>query len=120
MICIIKLILLILSTLIRVNKPGGTRALTAENIILKQQLLLIRRKQQRAPKLTVYERILFGFLTGFIGLKRLSKVAVIISPVMLLKYHRALVKRKYQLLFGGKAPKKPGPRGPSQECVTLF
>ena len=33
-------------------RPGGVRAVIAENLLLKQQLIVLRRPRQRAPNLT--------------------------------------------------------------------
>ena len=41
--------------------PGGVRAVIAENLLLKQQLIVLRRPRQRAPHLTASDRLLFGF-----------------------------------------------------------
>ena len=106
--------------LIKLLRPGGVKALTAENIILRQQLISLGRCRKRAPKLTVFDRIMFGFLTAFINPKRLLKVAVIIKPATLLKFHQALVKHKYHLLFSNKTPKKPGPKGPGHEVINVI
>ncbi len=43
-------------------KPGGARAIVAENLLLKQQLLLACRSRQRAPRLSTLDRLLFGWL----------------------------------------------------------
>ena len=40
--------------------PGGVRAVIAENLLLKQQLIVLRRPRQRAPNLTSTERVLCG------------------------------------------------------------
>jgi hypothetical protein len=52
--------------------------------------------------------------------KRLSRIAIAIKPATLLRFHRALVKRKYQLLFSNKTKKKPGPAGPSQDLINVI
>src|SRR5713101_4658044 len=39
--------------------PGGVRAVIAENLLLKQQLIVLRRARQRAPNLTVSDRLLW-------------------------------------------------------------
>lgn len=44
---------------------------------------------------------------------------MIVRPATLLKFHKALVKRKYSLLFSAKRQLKPGPKGPSQEIIDL-
>jgi len=40
--------------------PGGVRAVIAENLVLKQQLIVLRRGQRRAPRLTLGDRLLCG------------------------------------------------------------
>ncbi len=41
-------------------KPGGARAIVAENLLLKQQLLVACRSRLRAPRLSALDRFLFG------------------------------------------------------------
>jgi hypothetical protein len=38
--------------------PGGVRAVIAENLVLKQQLIVLRRGRRRAPSLTMSDRLL--------------------------------------------------------------
>ena len=42
-------------------RRGGVRAVVAENLLLKQQLIVLRRGRQRAPSLTRSDRLLCGF-----------------------------------------------------------
>ena len=100
--------------------PGGARKIAAENIALRQQLIPLTRHRKRAHRLSIYERITFGFLTAIMSAKRLSRIAIAIKPAMLLKFHRALIKRKYQLLFSKKAIRRPGPKGPPQELIDAI
>ena len=37
-------------TVAKLCRPGGVRAVIAENLLLKQQLIVLRRARQRAPK----------------------------------------------------------------------
>jgi len=115
MLILIRFIFTFLSGFLRVLRPGGVRALMAENTALEQQLIIVRRKQKRSPNLTAIDRCLFGFLVGLISRKRLSKITVLVSPATLLKFHRALVKRKYHFLFSNKTTKKSGPKGPGKD-----
>jgi len=48
------------SALIRLCRPGGVRALAAENMALRQQLLVLTRQRQRVPQLTLMEKLTFG------------------------------------------------------------
>ena len=52
--------------IIRLMKPGGTKAVLAENILLKQQLLIVARSRQRAPNLVAADRFLLGFWSLFL------------------------------------------------------
>lgn len=117
---LITLILNFITVWLRLLTPGGVRRVAAENIALRNQLILVSRHPKRAPKLTLFDRILFGILTSMIGAKRLLRVAIVIKPATLLKFHRALVKRKCHLLFSNKNPKKPGPQGPSEALIDAI
>ena len=37
--------------------PGGVRAVIAENLLLKQQLIVLRRARKRAPNMTSSDRL---------------------------------------------------------------
>ena len=53
--------------------PGGVRAVIAENLLLKQQLIVPRRARQRAPNLTLSDRLLYGYESIFLGPERIQK-----------------------------------------------
>ena len=107
-------------TIIKVATPGGARSVVAESLILKHQLLILNRSRKRAPKLGVIDRVLLGLGTLLISPRRLMKVAVVIRPTTLLRFHRALVQRKYRRLFSGKSRCCPGPKGPSEELIAVI
>ncbi len=45
------------------------------------------------------------------------RAAIIVKPSTLLKFHAAMKRRKYQLLYSALRKGKPGPNGPSQEVI---
>ena len=101
--------------------PGGVRAVIAENLLLKQQLIVLRRPRQRAPRLTASDRLLFGFGSLFLSPGRIRKVAIGVRPSRLLAFHQALVRRKYRRLFSSsECPKQPGPKGPSEALIQAI
>ena len=101
--------------------PGGVRAVIAENLLLKQQLIVLRRPRQRAPRLTASDRLLFGFGSLFLSPGRIRKVAIGVRPSTLLAFQQALVRRTYRRLFSSsKCPKKPGPKGPSEALIQAI
>ena len=120
MIKIIAFILQYIFAWLRLLRPGGARALIAENIALRKQLLTVSRHQKRSPKLTAAERIIFGILAPMISAKRLSQVAITLKPATFLKFHKALVKRIYHLLFSNKISKKPGAKGPDKSLIDAI
>jgi hypothetical protein len=49
------LILLVhlITTVLRLGRPGGVRAVVAESVLAKHQLLIVNRSRRRAPNLRV-------------------------------------------------------------------
>jgi len=111
----------LLVTLAKFLKPGGTRAVIAENIMMRQQLIIMTRRQIRSSKLSPSDKFLFGYLAFFLKHTRLLKLAITLKPSTLLRFHKALVKGKYSALFSSvKTPRKPGPKGPSKELIAAI
>ena len=105
----------------RVCGRGGVRAVIAENLLLKQQLIVLRRTRRRAPNLTRSDRLLFGIGSLFLRPSRIRKLAIALRPSTLLAFHQALVRRKYRLLFSSRpCPKKPGPSGPDRALIAAI
>ena len=101
-------------TLAKLLRPGGVRAVAAESLLLKQQLIVSNRSRQRAPNLTTLDRFVLALITLFVSPRRIPKLSAIVKSATLLKFHKALVDRKYRLLFSSlDRPRKPGPKGPS-------
>ena len=71
-------------TAAKLCRPGGVRAVIAENLLLKQQLIVLRRSRQRAPNLRVGDRLLCGFGALFLSPGRIRKVAIGLRPSTLL------------------------------------
>jgi len=93
----------------------------AENLLLRQQLIMLRRSRRRAPNLSPVERLLAGACSILLYPRRLARAAVIFRPSTLLGIHRALVRRKYRNLFRSqRCHRKPGPPGPSPELVHVI
>jgi hypothetical protein len=57
---IFALIAHLVTTLVRLALPGGVRAVIAESLLLKHQLLILNRSRNRAPRLTPWDRLLLG------------------------------------------------------------
>jgi len=63
---VIYLLFQLFSNLSKLLRPGGSRTVIAENLILKQQLI-IHSPRQRAPNLSTQDRALLGFWSLFLN-----------------------------------------------------
>jgi len=111
----------LLVTLAKFVRPGGVRQVAAESILLKHQLLISNRSRRRAPNLTMLDRLVLGLATLFLSPHRIPRLSVSIRPATLFKFHKALVHRKYRLLFSSpRQRRKPGPKGPSEQLIAAI
>jgi putative transposase len=109
----------VLATIAKLLRPGGVRAVVAESALLKHQLVISSRTRRRAPNLNSVDRFVFGLGPLFVPASRLPKLAVILKPRTLLRFHEALKRRKYRWLFSSAGHRRPGPKGPSQELIDV-
>ena len=110
----------VLATIAKLMRPGGVRAVVAEFVLLKHQLVISRRARRRAPNLNLFDRFIFGLGSLFVPASRLPKLAVILKPRTLLRFHEALKRRKYRWLFSSGGHRRPGPKGPSQQLIDAI
>ena len=117
---LLLLLLHLLTTIAKLLGPGGAKAVVADSLLMKQQLMVINRSRRRAPNLSALDRFLFGFWSLFLDLRRIQRAAVIIRPSTLLKFHSLLKQRKYRTLYPTGSQSKPGPKGPSRELIQAI
>jgi len=117
---VIYLLFDLLTTLAKLLRPRGSRTVIAENLLLKQQLIIHSRSRQRAPNLTTQDRALLGFFSLFLNPRRIVRSVILIRPSTLLSFHDAMKKRKYRLLYSPRDGRKPGPKGPSKEVIDAI
>ena len=109
------------ATLVKLTSPGGVRCVIAESLLLKHQLIICGRSRRRAPPLTTLDRFVLGLTTMIVRPQRVEKLAAILKPATLLRFHKALVDRKYRRLFSSAATRrKPGPKGPTEEIIAVI
>ena len=96
-------------TTIRTVTLGGARAVIAESLLLKHQLLILNRSRKKAPRLRTLDCILLGLGTMLVAPQRVLRVAIAVRPPTLLRFHQALVRRKYQWLFSASTWRRPSP-----------
>jgi len=96
---------------------------TIEVLLLRQQLLILRRHQKRGPSISQGEKfILLSLLEPMYRLgraqqARLAQLVLIFKPDTLLRWHRALVKKKGTF---ANTPKMPGRPPTDPQLVQLI
>ena len=122
--CMRDLLLLAIHLFVTIAKflrPGGVRAVAAESLLLKQQLIVSNRSRQRAPNLTTVDRYVLGLITLFVSPRRIPKLSSMVKSAALLRFRKALIDRKYRaLFFSSGRPRKLGPKGPSAELIAAI
>jgi len=108
------------ATIAKLMHPGGARAVVAESLLVKHQLVILIRGLERAPNLRPVDRVVGGLCTLFIRPGRLVCSAVVLKTSTLLAFHPALVKRKYRRLFSPKRRGKPSLKGPSPPLIAAI
>src|SRR6476620_7637402 len=114
---LILLFVHLVTTVMRVFRPGGVRAVIAESVLTKHQLLILNRSRRRAPNLRMLDRLIAGFCSLWIKPTRFRRVAIAFKPSTFLSFHCVMVQRKYQLLFAPQRGTKPGPKGPTADLI---
>src|SRR5260370_8061992 len=89
----------LLATIPKLVRPGGIRAVVAESLLLKHQLLISSRARRRAPNLNSVDRLLLGLGSLFVSPSRTPKLAVILKPRTLSTFDPSLKKSKYHFPF---------------------
>ena len=108
----------LLTTVVKLCRPGGLYAVAAESLAVKHQLHVMSRSRRRAPRLTPWDRLVFGLCACCIPMKRFAKCAIILKPSSFTRFHQALVRCKYRWLYSPGKRARPGPKGPSKEVVA--
>ncbi|MGB5474183.1 MAG: hypothetical protein WBQ78_11965 [Gammaproteobacteria bacterium] len=77
----------LLTTIAKLLGPDGARAVIADSLLMKQQLLVISLSRQRAPNLSALDRFLLGFWSLILDPRCIQRATVIIRPSTLFKFH---------------------------------
>ena len=96
------LILRLLTALTALLGSCGTRAVLAENLLLNRQLLVMRRSRRRTPHLRPAARLRFEFCSQFLSPRRLIRMAIILKPATLLRFHHGFKDFKYRFLYSSR------------------
>src|SRR5215470_11945512 len=114
---LIILLVHLITTVFRLARPGGLRSVVAESVLIKHQLLIVNRSRRRAPNLRVLDRLIAGFCFALDKADSPASGGNHIKTLNRAAFPRALVQRKYRLLFSPKRRVKPGPKGPNPDVI---
>jgi putative transposase len=106
----------LLATSAKLLRPSGVRVVVAESLLLKHQLVIAA----SGAESEFVRSLRFGLGSLFVPASRLPKLAVILKPRTLLRFHEALKKRKYRGLFSSGGHRRPGSKGPSEELIEAI
>ena len=67
-------------TMVRLAKPGGLRAVIAESVLTRHQILILNRGRKRAPNLRVSDRIIAGLCTLLMRRSRVLRCGIAFGP----------------------------------------
>jgi len=95
----ICLLLYQLTPIAKLAHTDGSRAVSAETLLLKHQLIIHSRSRQRAPNFCIQNQTVPGFLSLFLNPPGPAISAVFIKPCTLLSFHNALKKLNDQQLY---------------------
>ena len=73
---LVILVVHLITTVLRLVPPGAVRAVVAESVLAKHQLLILNRSRRRAPNLRILDRLIAGFCSLWIKPSRFCRVAV--------------------------------------------
>src|SRR5260370_5058667 len=73
------LFLHLLATVARLAGPGGARAVVAESVLVKQQLLILNRARRRSPNLRLADRVVAGVCGLLLRPCRLVRAAIVLE-----------------------------------------
>jgi hypothetical protein len=63
----------------------------AESLLPKHQLIILKRARNRSPRLTAWDRLLFGIGAFWVAPNRLPNITIGIRSSTLLRFRQALI-----------------------------
>ena len=115
---LIALLAAIVSTSLSLMRRGGLRSVVSEMVLLRAQLIILKRKNPKLSKLTALQRLILGTTAHFIPKGRISKISILLSPATILKFHKFLVQKKYSKLYASRSNNTGRPTK-SKEIIQL-
>src|SRR5262249_36451180 len=100
----------LLATIAKLLRLGGVRSVMAESLLLRHQLIISSRARRRAPNLNSFDRFVLGLGSLFVPANRFSKLAVVLKPRTLLRFHEGAQETQISVAFLVGRPSTPRPK----------
>jgi hypothetical protein len=101
----------LLATIAKLVRPGGVRAVVAESLVLKHQLLISSRARRRAPNLNSFDRFLLTVSLGSRLGGTNSDPRPILKPRTLFRFHEGAQETQIPVAFLVGRSSAPRPEG---------
>ncbi len=101
----------LVATIAKLMRPGGGRAVVAESLLLKHQLVVLNRGRERAPNLRPMDRVIASLCTLFIHPGRLLRIAVVLRPSTLLAFPGIIGETKIPTVILADTTRQTWPEG---------
>ena len=88
------LLIRLITTTGKLMDPGGARAIVAELLLVKHQLITLNRGRERAPNLSPMDRVVASAGTLFIRPCRLLRAGIVPKPSAVIAFHAELAVRE--------------------------
>ncbi len=108
---LIILLVHLIITVFRLARPGGLRAVVAESVLIKHQLLIVNRSRRRAPNLRALDRLIAGFCSVWIKPTRLLRGRHRIKTINRDAFPSRASPAKVSTPIFAKAPREAWPKG---------
>ena len=89
---------------------------TAEILILRHQLAVLKRQQPRRPKLNWADRALLAALLGVIPKARRKGLRLLVTPDTIVRWHRDIIRRRWAARSMRGKTGRPACRVPKSAC----
>jgi putative transposase len=112
------LVLHLLVTIARFLGPGGARAVVAESVLVRHQLLILNRNRKRSPNLRLSDRIVAGLCALLMRPGRLIRSAIVLKPSTLIGVERTSASRRTRQITDPSLEHPPGGSSRSRKSVV--
>jgi hypothetical protein len=107
----------LVTTVFRLARPGGLRAVVAESVLVKHQLMILNRPRRRSPNLCIWDRLIAGLCTLWVRPRGFRRVAILFKPSTPVELSSRSGSTKISAAVFSKAADETGTQGPDGHLI---